>query len=257
MKLFKRRPKPTKSPSPWQSSHLMKRDFWLIPSFYILPYIVVLLIQVTILAINPSILQSKENSFTVNALNLTIDTLTLLFVLFIFYLIHIRHGLAKVMWQRFKLVPRYFWLLIVTYIVVMLLDASYDTLTDYLPKSLQFDETQNQEEVDQLFKVGWLTPITFINVAIITPFVEELLFRHLIIHELGKKITYPVAAVLSVIIFTGIHVTGATSPFEIGSYIFMAAGLVYVYMKSGRNLAVSITLHFMFNAVASLVSIFS
>ncbi|MEJ7326581.1 CPBP family intramembrane glutamate endopeptidase, partial [Staphylococcus epidermidis] len=87
-------------------------------------------------------------------------------------LIHIRHGLAKVMWQRFKLVPRYFWLLIVTYIVVMLLDAGYDTLTDYLPKSLQFDETQNQEEVDQLFKVGWLTPITFINVAIITPFVE-------------------------------------------------------------------------------------
>ncbi len=43
---------------------------------------------------------------------------------------------------------------------------------------------------------------------------------------------------------------GATSPFEIGSYIIIGASLAFVYLKSGMNLAVSITLHSLNNFIS-------
>ena len=46
------------------------------------------------------------------------------------------------------------------------------------------------------------------------------------------------------------HVLGATSPFEIGSYLIIGAGLAFVYVKSGMNLAVSITLHALNNLIS-------
>ena len=39
-----------------------------------------------------------------------------------------------------------------------------------------------------------------LDIVIVTPIVEELLFRHLIIHELGKKLTYGAMYVVSVLI---------------------------------------------------------
>ncbi|MEJ7175461.1 CPBP family intramembrane glutamic endopeptidase, partial [Staphylococcus caprae] len=71
----------------------------------------------------------------------------------------------------------------------------------------------------QMFTSGWMWPILFLDIVIVTPIVEELLFRHLLIHELGKKLTYVVMYVLSILIFASVHVTDAQSPFEIGPYI--------------------------------------
>src|SRR5699024_9794032 len=98
--------------------------------------------------------------------------------------------------------------------------------------------------------------VLFVDIVVLTRIIEEYLFRHLIIYELGKKITYGVASVLSVILFAGIHVLGATSPFEIGSYIFIALGLVFVYLKSGKNLAVSISLYAFNNLIFFIVFVF-
>jgi membrane protease YdiL (CAAX protease family) len=41
-----------------------------------------------------------------------------------------------------------------------------------------------------MFEINWLWPVLFLDIVIITPFVEELLFRHLLIHELGKKLMH-------------------------------------------------------------------
>ena len=75
----------------------------------------------------------------------------------------------------------------------------------------------------------------FLDIVIVTPIVEELLFRHLIIHELGKKLTYGAMYVVSVLIFAGLHVLSASSPFEVGPYLIMAIGFVVAYHYSGRN----------------------
>ncbi|WP_162542983.1 CPBP family intramembrane glutamic endopeptidase, partial [Klebsiella pneumoniae] len=77
----------------------------------------------------------------------------------------------------------------------------------------------------------------FIDIVILTPIIEELIFRHILIHELGKKISYGFAIVISVIAFSSIHVLNATSPFEIGGYFIIAIGLTLVYLKSDKNLA--------------------
>ena len=37
-----------------------------------------------------------------------------------------------------------------------------------------------------------------LDIVIVTPIVEELLFRHLIIHELGKKLTYGAMRCISI-----------------------------------------------------------
>ena len=65
-----------------------------------------------------------------------------------------------------------------------------------------------------MFTHGWLIPFLYIDIAILTPFVEELLFRHLLIHELGKKLTYGVMYVISIVIFAGVHCIDAKSPLK-------------------------------------------
>ena len=45
--------------------------------------------------------------------------------------------------------------------------------------------------------------------------------------------------VVSVLIFAGLHVPSASSPFEVGPYLIMAIGFVVAYHYSGRNLAIT------------------
>lgn len=91
----------------------------------------------------------------------------------------------------------------------------YGNLIELLPEKYQFNNTENNKQIEELFKTRWIWPILFLDIVIVTPIVEELLFRHLIIHELGKKLTYGAMYVVSVLIFAGLHVPSASSPFEV------------------------------------------
>ena len=54
-----------------------------------------------------------------------------------------------------------------------------------------------------MFTSAWMWPVLFLDIVIVTPIVEELLFRHLLIHELGKKLTYGLMYVVSILMFAG------------------------------------------------------
>ena len=56
--------------------------------------------------------------------------------------------------------------------------------------------------------------------------------------------------VVSVLGFAGLHMTSASSPFEVGPYLIMATGFVVAYHLSGRNLAMTITLHMINNFIS-------
>ena len=99
----------------------------------------------------------------------------------------------------------------------------YGNLIELLPEKYQFNNTENNKQIEELFKTRWIWPILFLDIVIVTPIVEELLFRHLIIHELGKKLTYGAMYVVSVLIFA---VLSASSPFEVGPYLIMAIDLL-------------------------------
>ena len=125
----------------------------------------------------------------------------------------------------------------------------------FLPEKFQFNDTENNKDIAKMFTHGWLVPFLFLDIVILTPFVEELIFRHLIIHELGKKLTYGLMYIVSILIFASLHCVGAKSPFEIGPYIIIASMIVFVYHKTGRNLAVTITMHTINNAVSFLIMV--
>ena len=91
---------------------------------------------------------------------------------------------------------------------------------------------------------------------IIAPINEEFLFRHLLIGELGKKFSFTLMSIISVIIFASLHGTEAKSPLEIVMYLIIAIGLAYVYLKSGRKLSVAIALHALNNLIAYCAMVF-
>ena len=232
----------------WQSKHIMKRDFWLIPFYILFNQFVPLIVLAVIFGV--SFLFNIKNAVADNDYRIVSTVISEIIILLSFYLIHKKHRLVPIAMNRFKKSKQYLLMILATYIVSIVLITGYEWATDFLPKSLQYGETQNQMLLEELFDNNWMLPLLFIDIVILTSFIEELIFRHLIIHELGKKITYGFATVLSVTLFACIHVMGATSPFEIGSYIIIGASLAFVYIKSGMNLAVSITLHSLNNFIS-------
>ena len=48
---------------------------------------------------------------------------------------------------------------------------------------------KNELELNELFKSGIFIPFAFVLIVIVGPIVEELVFRHLLIGELGKSLT--------------------------------------------------------------------
>ena len=59
----------------------------------------------------------------------------------------------------------------------------------FLPKHLQYSDTQNEMALDQLFETHAFIPFAF-NDCYRRSVVEELVFRHIIIGELGKKFNF-------------------------------------------------------------------
>lgn len=88
--------------------------------------------------------------------------------------------------------------------------------------------------------------------VVIGPFVEEYLFRHLLIGKLSRRVNIWVCCVLSVVLFAGIHIAGQealTFP-ALLPYLAMGATLVFVYVWTGKNLMFSYFVHAAKNLLA-------
>lgn len=234
------------------SKRVVKRDFWLIPGYLgfniLLPLVLSIFVMLIMFLLTGS---SSENEYMRQAMGIS-QVFALIgqcLVLLLFYLMH-RKTLIPLAIQRFKDLKKHIILIIIVFIAMYLLNYAYAFGMEFLPKKYQFDETENNKQIIQLFKTTWIWPILFLDIVIITPIVEELLFRHLIIHELGKKLTYGLMYVVSIVFFASLHVINATSIFEIGPYLIMATCFVVAYHFSGRNLATTITLHMINNGIS-------
>ncbi|MCJ1655614.1 CPBP family intramembrane metalloprotease [Staphylococcus sp. NRL 16/872] len=238
------------------SKRIVKRDFWLIPAYAGFNMVlIIMLLSMTMRTLTYLFGPMPENQFERSLMSWG-QIYTLIgqcLILLLFYLMH-KKTIIPIAMQRFKDLKKHIILIIIVFVVMYLLLGVYGWFIELLPEKYQFDDTVNNKTIEQLFTIKWLWPILFLDIVIITPIVEELLFRHLIIHELGKKLTYGAMYVVSILVFAGLHVIHATSPFEIGPYIIMAIGFVVAYHFSGRNLATTITLH-MANNFISFISI--
>jgi len=88
--------------------------------------------------------------------------------------------------------------------------------------------------------------------VIVGPFVEEYLFRHLLIGKLSQYLNIWVCCVISVVVFASIHVVGreGLSLPALAPYLGMAVVLVAVYVWTGKNLMFSYFVHAAKNLMA-------
>ena len=231
---------------------IIKKDFLLVPLYYIFYILIPLLMGHTLIKILSFVginLTKKETDI----LFLDITSLTTLvgeiIILLSFYLMH-RKSIIPIAIARIKELKKHVALIVICLSFIFLMSDIYDNVIYSLPEKFQYDETVNQMEINKMFTHKWMLPFLFLDITILTPFIEELLMRHLLIHELGKKLTYGLMNIVSVIIFAYLHCTQAKSPFEIGPYLIIAIGLVSAYHFSGRNLAVAILMHMILSVVA-------
>ena len=241
------------------SKKVVKRGFWLIPAYIILAQFLLPMIGMLIAFIISYSLHMKSDHKINNLITnfaTVFGLIGMALVLLLFYLMH-RKTLIPLAKQRFKDLKKHFATIAIIIVVMYVLNILYGAMVEFLPEKYQFDDTENNKMLAQMFTSGWMWPILFLDIVIVTPIVEELLFRHLLIHELGKKLTYVVMYLLSILIFASVHVTDAQSPFEIGPYIIMASCFVAAYHFTNRNLAATITLHVINNSVAFVAMLFT
>lgn len=99
-------------------------------------------------------------------------------------------------------------------------------------------------------------PVMFVITVLFGPFVEEYLFRHLLIGKLSRKLNIWVCALISTVLFTGIHFVnagGISSVAEFLPYAMLGVLMSVAYIVSGKSLAYAYMLHVVNNGIAVLV----
>ncbi|UVJ38795.1 CPBP family intramembrane glutamic endopeptidase [Arthrobacter sp. CJ23] len=88
--------------------------------------------------------------------------------------------------------------------------------------------------------------------VVIGPFVEEYLFRHLLIGKLSRHMNIWICCALSAVVFASIHVVGREGLVlsAVAPYLGMAIILVAVYVWTGKNLMFSYLVHASKNLLA-------
>ncbi|WP_284986308.1 type II CAAX endopeptidase family protein [Arthrobacter sp. fls2-241-R2A-172] len=88
--------------------------------------------------------------------------------------------------------------------------------------------------------------------VLLGPFVEEYLFRHLLIGKLSGYVNIWVCCIISVLVFASIHVIGREGLVlsALAPYLGMAVVLVAVYVWTGKNLMFSYFVHAAKNLMA-------
>lgn len=88
--------------------------------------------------------------------------------------------------------------------------------------------------------------------VVVGPFVEEYMFRHLLIGKLSRKLNLWLCCALSVVLFAALHIVGQESltlP-VLMPYLAMGATLVFVYVWTGKNVMFSYFVHAAKNLLA-------
>jgi membrane protease YdiL (CAAX protease family) len=88
--------------------------------------------------------------------------------------------------------------------------------------------------------------------VIVGPFVEEYIFRHLLIGKLSRRVNIWFCCALSVVLFAALHIVGQedlTLP-VLMPYLAMGAVLVFVYVWTGMNVMFSYFVHAAKNMLA-------
>lgn len=115
---------------------------------------------------------------------------------------------------------------------------------------------------NQLAIEGMTTSVPFptmlVMAVVMGPFVEEYIFRHLLIGKLSRKVNVWVCVAISIVLFAGMHFLGSGSfdPMAAVPYVSLGAVISIAYVLTGRSLAYSYLIHLLNNLIALSVAYF-
>jgi len=115
-------------------------------------------------------------------------------------------------------------------------------------------KSANQLAIEEMTTQVDFLPMVLVTV-LMAPFVEEYVFRHLMIGKLSRHVNVWVCVAVSMVLFALIHFisTGLRfNPVEVIPYLTLAAAICVAYVWSGKSLAYVTILH-VFNNLISIV----
>lgn len=117
----------------------------------------------------------------------------------------------------------------------------------------QVATSENQAMLEEMSQTVPL-PVMLVVTALFGPFVEEYLFRHLLIGKLSRKLNVWVCAVISVLLFAAIHFIGSGigNWTEALPYLMLGVMMSVAYILTGKSMAYSYMLHVINNTIALL-----
>lgn len=227
----------------WSSSKIIKKDFLLIPLFIFFQVLTPIIIIYGVLGLTAMMTQQPPPLYLYNVTLSLSFVMAQFIVLGLFFTLH-KFYIASVARRQYQIaVHQYLKVIILTVVVSVTLYYSFNAFMHTLPHSLGYTKTQAQRRLEGLFIHPSALIFTFMSVVCLRPLIDELLFRHLLIHELGKKFNLLVMMIVSVLIETVVQVYDLISILEAIPYITISIGAMVVYMKSGKNLAASYLYH--------------
>ena len=122
---------------------------------------------------------------------------------------------------------------------------------DYLIYLFPYIDYMPSYEVEEAAGLSFAYLITFVDVVVIAPVLEEFIFRGIILNRLGRRIPIILAILLSSLLFGFLH---GTSGF-VSAFIFGVCACI-VYLKT-QNIFASISIHFLNNLVAMILEMVS
>lgn len=115
-------------------------------------------------------------------------------------------------------------------------------------------KSANQLAIEEMTTQVDFLPMLLVTV-VMAPFVEEYIFRHLMIGKLSRHLNVWVCVVISMVLFAMIHFisTGLRfNPVEVVPYLTLAAAICVTYVLTGKSLGYVVVLH-VFNNLVSIV----
>ncbi|CAH0418776.1 CPBP family intramembrane glutamic endopeptidase [Periweissella ghanensis] len=154
-----------------------------------------------------------------------------------------RPQFTKFTWPEIKMV-------LIGYGLICILSMGLNALMNLVYGSAM---TQNQTNVNDLLSTNTITLIVFSFAgAFIAPFVEEFIFRGIVISYFFKHQAWWLSVILSGILFSLGHASNNLISFSL--YATMGMILAYLFKKSGQ-IKVSIALHMLNNTIAMILTI--
>ena len=162
-------------------------------------------------------------------------------------------------WNEIKVSSRKFWLGALKYLLLLfLMTLFFAFLSGLLRQTLGLDGVgQNETNIQNTFRSQPLLLLLFS--CVVGPTVEELFFRQVLLHWLGKYLSSWLSIFLVGLVFSLTHMHSLSLSEWISAVSYLGGGLVFsiIYVKEKENIYYPLLVHILGNSLSFMILVIS